>query len=135
MYKIKHGIEVFKRTGEFHPSIRGRQRLKRELEQLRDDILSAIPSLTPQKELLLNETMRIVGCLWLAGLYMSKVGLFRESKLKDGILEPQPFVSSTLLAMENTLRLNLLALGLNSRQADKVQTPFEIVQKEEREKK
>jgi len=131
---IKHGITYFKRTGEFHPSLRGRQRLRKELEQLRNDIRSAIPALTPQKELLLNETMRIVGCLWLAGLYMGKVGLFLEPKLAQGILEPQPFISSTLLAMENSLRLNLLALGMNSRQADKVQTPFEIVREEEREK-
>lgn len=132
---IRHGIIHFKRTGDFHPSLRGRQRLRRELEQLRGNIRSAIPSLTPQKELLLNETMRIVGCLWLAGLYMSKVGIFREEELKEGILEPQPFVSSTLLALENSLRLNLLALGMNSKHADKVLTPFELVKEEERKEK
>jgi len=132
---IKHGIIHFKRTGEFHPSLRGRQRLRKELEALGNEIRSAIPSLTPQKELLLNETLRVTACLWLGGLYLSKVGLFKESKLKDGVLEPQPFVSSTLLALENTLRLNLLALGMNSKHAEKVMTPYEIVKEEEREKK
>jgi len=130
MSKITHGIYHFLKTGEFHPSIRSRARLKKELEKLGEDLRQNIPDLNVQKEILLNESLFCIGVLWLARLYIGKVGIFKEEELKKGVLDLQPYLGKQMISFLNTVRQNLLALGLESKEADKVLAPYEIAEEE-----
>ena len=134
MPKVSHGIVHFVETGEIHPSIRSRRQLKKQLEQTRKELTENIPNLTPQKEILINETMRCLGVLWLSTLYMNRHGIFQEGRLKRGIIEPQPFLKM-MLSFSNSLRLNLVALGLDGNVDEKYDLQTYISEKYGEEKK
>ena len=135
MGKVTHGIVHFQKTGEFHPSIRSRRKLKADLEAIQKELKNEIPDMNLRKEILLSETIRLIGCLWLAGLYMDKVGIFKEDELKKGNLELQSFVSKGMISFINTIRLNLISFGLDSQKTEEILNLREYVKNQYGEKK
>lgn len=139
--KAKHGIYFWLKTGRVNPSIRGYKKLQRYLEDMERDLIDlqgGPEKLTAAKEILIKATIEAYGVFLLASMYCKREGILRPDLLKKGIIELQPVLGRQFLAFLNTLRQNLLALGLDKRQADEALTPWELAKKvdeEERRKK
>ena len=123
MGRVKHGIDFWIRTGKVNPSIRGHRKLQQYLEKIEAELIEdqgGPGELTAAKEILIKSVIEAYGVILLASMYCSKEGILRPDKAKEGIVELQPVMGSQLLAFMNTIRQNLLALGLDRRDAEKV---------------
>jgi hypothetical protein len=67
-------------------------------------------------------------------MYCKKYSVLRPDQAKKGIIELQPVLGHQFLAFLNTLRQNLVALGLDKKKADAVLTPLELAAKIDAEK-
>jgi len=121
--KAKHGIYFWLKMGRVNPSIRGYKKLQRYLEDMERDLIDlqgGPEKLTAAKEILIKATIEAYGVLLLASIYCKRDGILRPDLLKKGIVELQPVLGRQFLAFLNTLRQNLLALGLDKKEADEV---------------
>jgi len=120
---VKHGIYSWLRTGRINPSIRGFRKLQHYLKDLERDLIDlqgGPHKLTAAQEILIKTTIEAYAVVLLAGIYCKREGVLRPDKLKEGILELQPVLSHQFLAFMNTIRQNLVALGLDRKKVDDV---------------
>ena len=121
MPEIKHGLSTWLRTGKVNPSIRGHKKLQKYLKAIEADLIKDLggqKNLTTAQEILVKATIEAYGILLLAIMYCKKYSVLRPDQAKKGIIELQPVLGHQTLAFLNTLRQNLVALGLDRKQAD-----------------
>jgi hypothetical protein len=120
---VKHGIYAWLENARIAPSIRGYRRIRKYLRQVQDDLIQSLGGnerVTIQQRLLIDSSVRMLGVILLAWLFVERAGPMRPDSLEKGVLEFQPAVHKELIAATNALRQNLLALGLESRAADEI---------------
>jgi len=115
-----HGITTWLKTGRLNPSIRGHRKLQAYLKQLERDLSECQGEMTAAREILIKGTLEAYGVLLLASLYCKEAGILRPDQKRRGIIELQPVLGQQFLAFLNTIRCNLVALGLDRKAADKV---------------
>ena len=123
MTETKHGIHFWLRTGRINPSIRGYKKLQQYLKDIENDLIECQggqEKLTAAQEILIKSTIEAYGVILLASVYCKRDGILRPDKAKEGVVELQPVLSNQFLAFMNTIRQNLLALGLDRKDADNV---------------
>lgn len=133
---IKHGLTPWIKQGQL-PSGRGMAKIKKHLADIQDrliDSLGGVKEITPQQEILAHSTIKGLGVMLLVELYINKEGPIRKDLLRRGIVELQPVLGKSYVAFLNSIRQNLLALGLDRKQAETILTPFEIAEKIDEEK-
>ena len=130
---VKHGGHSFLITGQV-PSVRGARKLKQELSRIRKELETSIPDLDVKKSLLIKQIVQAEGFASLFEMYCKKMGIIEPRSAKRGALNFQPGFKvylSFLAAQKNAL----LALGLDEKRAEQILSPYELIQKEEKEKK
>jgi hypothetical protein len=111
---ITHGLGFFLRTGRISPTVYGHRRLQeylRDMERALVEEQGGAKQLSIKEELLIKSSMEAYGIILLAAMYCKKHGVLEPKKLKDGIIDLQPILSRSMIAYQNTLRQNLLALS------------------------
>ena len=94
------------------------QRYLEDIERGLIDDLGGQEKLTAAKEILIKATIEAYGVLFLASMHCKREGILRPDKMKRGIIELQPVLGHQFIAFMNTIRQNLLALGIDQRKAD-----------------
>jgi len=130
---LRHGLWLYKRTGKL-PRIRGARALKQELVKLRQELEAVTPEMNAKKALVINQVVSSAGFMRLFELYVKKVGLPRADQWKKRVLDFQPGFAF-YLSMARLQLSALQLLGLNKEQAEAILTPYQIVEKEEKEEK
>jgi len=119
--KVKHGIHTWLDKGRINPSIRGHKKLQRYLEDMESQLKDMQGgSMTAAKQILIKSTVEAYGVILLASVYCKEAGILRPDKKKEGVIELQPVLGKQFLAFMNTIRQNLLALGLDKIEAEEV---------------
>lgn len=112
--RLVHGIGFFLRTGRISPTVYGHRRLQeylRDVERALVEEQGGAKLLSVKEELLIKSTMEAYGIILLAAMYCKKYGVLEPAKLKEGIIELQPILGKSMIAYQNTIRQNMLALG------------------------
>lgn len=131
--RMTHGAASFLRTGRV-PSIRGKRRIQKRLNELRAALIEATPgSEDPRKLVLIGQIVEAQGFVMIIGEYVKRAGVLRPDKFRRGLLELQPVLGSVASFM-GAQRAAILALGLDSKKGAEILTPYEIVEKEGRDK-
>jgi len=131
------GVVPWIRDGKL-PKGRGSWRLKkfiRDLEKNLFDSLGGLENITPQQEILARSTIRALGVLLLAERYIEKHGPLRKDLFDKGILDFQPVLGKSYIAYMNTIRQNLLALGLEKKQIEETLSFADIIREAEVQEK
>lgn len=126
--KVVHGAYSFIASGKLPEH---RVYLLRYLSGARQgliDDLGGEESLSTAQIILIDRITSKLGCVRCIEEHIRENGVFLGQELS-------PVLKASYLAYSNSLRLDLLALGIERRNADETLTPFELVQKEEREKR
>lgn len=137
----KHGVYTWLDQKRINPSIRGHRKIQAYLEDLEGRLIEmqgGPGKLTAAQEVLIKSTIEGYGVVLLASIYCKDAGILRPDKKKKGIIELQPVLGKQFLAFMNTIRQNLLALGLDKKNADDVldlQTYMEMRDQEEQANK
>jgi hypothetical protein len=76
--------------------------------------------MTASKEILIKSTVEAFGVLLLAAMYCKRAGVIRPDMARHGVIELQPVLGKQFLAFLNTVRQNLVALGLERKKADDI---------------
>jgi len=119
----RHGVYSWLKTGRINPSIRGYKKLQKYLQDMERELIDmqgGPGKLTPAKEILIKSVIEAYGVLFLASMYVKKEGVLRPDMLDKGVVELQPVLGKQFLAIINTLRQNLVALGLEKKEAEEV---------------
>lgn len=119
--KITHGAYSWLQTGRINPSVRGYKKLQRYLEDIERSLIDDLggpEKLTAAKEILIKATIEAYGVLFLASMYCKREGILRPDKAKKNIIELQPVLGHQFIAFMNTIRQNLLALGIDKNKAE-----------------
>jgi len=134
--RVTHGIQFWLRTGKVNPSIRGYKKIQKYLMDLERQLIEdsgGEKELTAAKEIIIRSTIRAYGVVLLSELYVSKYSILRPDNAKKGILAFQPVLERSYMNILGQIRQNLLALGLDKRQAEPSQTLAEIIAEVDRE--
>jgi hypothetical protein len=118
---VTHGIYGWLRTGKINPSVRGFKRLQRYLRDIEKNLtadLGGVESISAAQEILIKSTVQALGVLLLAGAYTQRYSILDPAKARRGILELQPVLGRSYIAFLNTIRCNLVALGLDRKKAE-----------------
>lgn len=75
-------------------------------------------TLTTAQEVLVKTTVQAYGVLLLAGAYTQRYSILDPVKARRGILELQPCLGHQFIAFLNTVRQNLVALGLDRKERE-----------------
>lgn len=121
--KVSHGVYSWLKTGRINPSIRGYKRLQKYLEGMERILIDdqgGSSEITGAKEILIKGTVEAFGVFFLAIMYCKKEGILRPDLLEKGIVSLQPVLGNQFIAFMNTIRQNLVALGLEKKKADEV---------------
>ena len=121
--RSKHQIYFWLKTGRINPSVRGYKKLQQYLKDMERDLIElqgGPEKITVAKEILIKGTIEAYGVLLLASIYCKREGILRPDMLEKGIVELQPVLGRQFLAFLNTLRQNLVALGLEKTEAEEV---------------
>lgn len=138
---VKHGAYLWLKTGKINPSIRGHRKLQKYLRDLEKDLINDFggpENLSAAKEILIRTVIEAYGFILLSSMYCKREGILRPDRLKKNVVELQPVLGHQFIAFMNTIRQNLLALGLNPESADRALTPLELshlVAEEDEEKR
>ena len=118
----RHGVYSWLRKGRVNPSIRGHKELQRYLMSLERELteLQGPGGMTAAKEILVKSTVEAFGAVLLAGMYCKQAGILRPDLARRGVIEFQPVLGKQFLAFMNTIRQNLMALGLDSRKGEEI---------------
>jgi hypothetical protein len=125
--KPTHGVYFWLKTGRINPSIRGFRKLQNYLESMEKDLIESqggAEHLTPAREILIKATIEAYGVVLLASMYCKREGILRPDRLKEGVIELQPVLGRQMLNFMSLLKQNLVALGLDPREAEKA---FDVV--------
>jgi hypothetical protein len=118
--KQRPGIYSWLRTGRVNPSIRGHKKLQAYLMDLERELteLQGSGGMTAGREILIKSTVEAFGAVLLASMYCKRAGLLRPDLAKKGVIEFQPVLGKQFLSFMNTIRQNLMALGLDPKKAE-----------------
>jgi hypothetical protein len=125
-----HGVYSWLRTGKVNPSIRGHRRIQRYLREIKADLIKDLggpENLTAAKEVLVEATIQAYGVLLLATAYTARYSILDPVQARRGILSAQPILSHQFVAFMNTIRQNLMALGLDKRKGDDALTIQDVI--------
>lgn len=111
------------------PKIRGIRKIQKNLDRMRKELESAIPEMTVQKQILVDQVMKTHGFIVLFELYARRMGLFDPESGKKGRLDFMPGFK-VYLSMLNSQRNALTMLGIDVQNQERILTPLEITQKE-----
>ncbi|MBN2243108.1 MAG: hypothetical protein JW793_10490 [Acidobacteria bacterium] len=75
---------------------------------------------TAAKEILIKSTVEAFGVILLAAMFCKREGVIRPDLARHGVIELQPVLGKQFLAFLNSIRQNLVALGLDRKKADDV---------------
>jgi len=132
--KVKHGIHTWLDQGRINPSVRGYRKLQKHLEDIEAQLQDMQGGkVTAAKQILIKSTIEAYGVILLASVYCKDAGILRPDKKKNGVIELQPVLGKQFLAFMNTIRQNLIALGLDKKEAEKILTIEELAKKVEKE--
>jgi len=135
--QVTSGIYSWLKTGKVNPSIRGFRKVQKYLREIEEDLVNDLggkENLTAAREILVKSTIEAYGVLLLSMAYCRRYTIFRPDKFKEGVLELQPVLGHQTLAFLNTLRQNLVALGLDRKKADDALDPAIYLQPYREEK-
>jgi len=127
---LKHGYFPFKVTGKV-PSVKGAKYLKAELKALRAELEAITPGLNVKKALLIEQIVKARGFMRLFEMYLNDAGILNP-RLRGGVIDFQPGFR-TYMSFAIQQHKMLLALGLDTEEADKILTPFELAKKVDKE--
>lgn len=116
------GIYPWLKRGEIKPTVRGFKQLRkhtRDMKMALAEDLGGRENLTAAQEILINATVEAYGVILIATSYCKKAGVIRPDLAEKNIIELQPVLGSQYLAFTNTIRHNLLALGLERKNIEK----------------
>ena len=136
---IKTGVEPWVKTGQM-PTGRGFEKVKRyvrDVEVRLVEALGGLKTITPQQEILIQGTIKALGVCCLVELYINREGPIVKHLLRRGIVELQPCLGKSYLAFLNTIRQNVIALGLDRKETERILSPADladIIDKENEEK-
>lgn len=116
----KHGVYALSR-----PSIRGIRLLRQHLDHLKGQLEEQLRDLTPHRELLVGNILRCEEKLALLDMFFKKAGLIEGDKFRRGKISLQP-ATSFYVALMNSQRLSLQALGLDHLDIERPMTPAEL---------
>jgi len=118
--KQRSGIYSWLRTGRVNPSIRGHKKLQAYLMDLERELteLQGPGGMTAGREILIKSTVEAFGAVLLASMYCKRAGILRPDAAKKGVIEFQPVLGKQFLAFMNTIRQNLMALGLDPKKGE-----------------
>jgi len=125
--RVTHGVYGWLRTGKINPSVRGFKRIRRYLREIEQALIADIggpEKMTAAQEVLIKSTIQAYGVLLLAGAYTQRYSILDPAKARRGVLELQPLLGRSYIAFLNTIRCNLVALGLDQRKADE---PLDVI--------
>lgn len=119
-----------------NPSIRGHKKLQAYLMDLERELteLQGPKGMTAGREIIIKSTIEAYGAVLLAGMYCKRAGLLRPDLAKKGIIEFQPVLGKQFLSFMNTIRQNLMALGLDSRKGEEILDLGKYIELKDREK-
>jgi predicted DNA-binding protein YlxM (UPF0122 family) len=126
---VKHGAWSLARSSKV-PSVRGVRSLRKDLERIKCDLEEITPRINVKKSLIISQIVRTEGMIRLIEMYLKKTGILKPDKFRSGILDLQPSLSKSYLALLNTQRQAILSLSLDEQKADEILAPYEIVGKE-----
>jgi len=117
----KHGVYSWLDQKRINPSIRGHRKIQAYLEAMESQLQDMQGgSMTAAKQILIKSTVEAYGVILLTSVYCKDAGILRPDKKKKGVIELQPVLGKQFLAFTNTIRQNLLALGLDKKEAEDV---------------
>ncbi len=117
----KHGVYSWLDQGRINPSVRGHRKLQKYLEDMEAQLQDMQGgTMTAAKQILIKSTVEAFGVVLLASVYCKDAGILRPDKRKNGVIELQPVLGNQFLAFMNTIRQNLIALGLDKKEAEEV---------------
>jgi hypothetical protein len=76
--------------------------------------------MTAGREILIKSTVEAFGVVLLAAMFCKREGIIRPDSARHGVIELQPVLGKQFLAFMNSIRQNLVVLGLDRRRADDV---------------
>ena len=116
------GIYSWLRTGRVNPSIRGHKALQTYLMTLERELteLQGAGRMTAGREILIKSTVEAFGVVLLSAMFCKREGIIRPDLARHGVIELQPVLGKQFLAFMNSIRQNLVALGLDRRRADDI---------------
>ena len=125
---VTHGAHSYLRTGRLLPSIRGRRRIARQLNELRAALMESVPgSDDPRKAALIGQVVRAEGFGLILESYLKRFGVLKLGK--GGGVEAQPAMA-TIIGLMHVQRQALMTLGMDRREVETVKAPYEIIEKE-----
>ncbi len=110
---VKHGINTFLRSKKINPSIQGYRRLQDHLLSMENSLIREqcdAGMLTAREEILIKGLVESYGVVLLGSMFVKKYGVLSPSKAKHGELEFQHILGKSMVAYQNTIRQNILAL-------------------------
>jgi hypothetical protein len=115
------GIKLWLKSGKINPSVRGHRRLQAYLKATEESFIRDMGGpgmMTTAQEVLLKATLQAYGVLLLAGAYCQKYSILRPDQARRGVIELQPVLSTQYVAFLNSIRQNLVVLGVDRRKVD-----------------
>lgn len=124
------GAWLFLKSGNRIPSVRGKRRLQKHLTDLRTRLQEVVPnSSDPRREIIIGQVLKAEGFLVLIEEYLKRAGILCPVAFREGRLEVQGALTSCISFMNCQLRA-LASLGLDSKEAQEVLTPYQIIEQE-----
>lgn len=135
--QVKHGAYLWLKDKKIHPSIRGHQQIRKYLRHIEKDLIDqhgGSENITPSQEIMIRTVIEAYGFILLGAIYCKRDGILNPVLLKKGIVSFQPVLSNQFIAFMNTIRQNLISLGLEAKDAEKILTPLEFAEQFDKEK-
>ena len=123
---LKHGVYAFKITGRV-PSLKGARALMHDLDRLRKELEAITPGMNVKKGLLIGQVVNARGFMRLFEMYVKQVGLLNPRLYPRGVIDFQPGFK-TYLSFAAQQHRAIMALGLNTEEAEKALTPIEYIE-------
>lgn len=117
------GTYPWLKRGEIKPTIRGFKQLRKHIRDTKMALIDdqgGMENMSAAKEMLMNATIEAYGFILIAAAYCKDAGVIRPDLAKENIIELQPVLGKQYLAFANTIRHNLLALGLDKKRTENV---------------
>jgi hypothetical protein len=115
------------------PQIPGIRAIRKDLQRIGKELEAMTPNPDVRTKLLVGQVVKTAGMILLLERYMRKAGILAPQKWRKGIVEAQPAMKIYLQILDGQRRA-LAMLNVDGRQVEKILTPLEIVQEEEKEK-
>lgn len=129
--RIKHSAYLWIKDKRIHPSIAGHRKLRKYLRDIERDLISQYTGsdgLTPAKEIMIKSVIEAYGFILLGAVYCKRDGILNPVLLEKGIVSFQPILSNQFIAFMNSIRQNLISLGMDRKDAERVLSPMEYSQ-------